>query len=65
MSLSDMAGQLKFVQIQCVSVQNNSTTQCNVMMYGLTADGKVFFKTDREDKWRAESMTMQYVGRSA
>lgn len=48
--------ELKFVQIQCVPVENVSTTQCNVFMYGLDADGKVWFKRDNDEKWVQESM---------
>jgi hypothetical protein len=48
--------ELQFIQIQCVPVQNMSTTQCNVFMYGLTKDGKVFFKRDNDEYWQPESM---------
>jgi hypothetical protein len=50
-----MTMELQFKQIQCVPVPNTSATQCNVMMYGLTADGKVWRKTEAEDVWWPES----------
>lgn len=47
---------VKFKQIQCASVPNVMSTQCNVFMYGLTADGTVFFKRDVDAKWQPVSM---------
>ena len=32
--------EIQFVQIQCVSVPNVSTTQCHVFMYGLDSRGE-------------------------
>lgn len=46
---------LQFIQIQCVPVPNTSATQCNVIMYGLTADGKLWRKTEMEEEWHPES----------
>lgn len=48
--------ELSFIQIQCVPVANTSTTQCNVIMYGLDSQGKVWVKTDRDKEWKQESM---------
>ena len=48
--------ELKFIQIQCVPVPNVGSTQCNVFMYGLDADGKVWFKRDTDNVWRHEEM---------
>lgn len=46
---------LRFIQIQCVPVQNTNSTQCNVYMYGLTADGELWFKRDTDFEWQRES----------
>lgn len=48
--------ELRFVQIQCVSVPNVSNTQCHVFMYGLTESGEVWFKRDTDKTWTLESM---------
>ncbi len=48
--------ELNFVQIQCVNVPNVGSTQCHVFMYGLTSDGKVWFKRDNESVWKPEPM---------
>lgn len=50
--------ELSFIQIQCVPVPNTMSTQCNVLLYGLTAEGKVFFKRDSDDRWHPEAMKM-------
>ena len=47
---------LNFVQIQCVSVPNTASTQCNVMMYGLDNNGKVWVKRDCDTSWQPEPM---------
>ena len=47
---------LRFTQIQCVPVPNVSSTQCHVFMYGLTADGELWFKRDNDTTWTREEM---------
>ena len=49
--------ELTFQQIQCVSVPNVQTTQCNVYMYGIDSHGKVWFKRDIDAVWKQEPMT--------
>ena len=48
--------ELRFVQIECVPVPNTVHTQCHVFMYGLTNDGKLWFKRDVDEKWSKESL---------
>ena len=51
--------ELKFIQIQCVSVPNVASTQCYVFMYGLDEEGKVWFKRDLDPYWHRESMCVE------
>lgn len=51
--------ELSFIQIQCTAVENTSKTQCNYMMFGLTKDGKVFWKRDNDEHWTPESMKVK------
>lgn len=51
--------ELKFVSIQCVSVPNTINTQCYVYMYGLDAEGKLWFKRDNDNTWTREPMKFE------
>lgn len=51
--------ELRFKQIQCVSVPNTVDTQCNVFMYGLTENGELWFKRDNDSKWTKEPVEFQ------
>ena len=51
-----METELRFKQIQCVPVPNTPQTQCNVLMYGLTEAGEVWFKRGNDGQWFKESM---------
>jgi len=51
--------ELQFIQIQCVPVPNTINTQCNVFMFGLTSDGKVWFKRENDLDWSPETMTFK------
>jgi len=47
--------EILFIQIQCVTVTNNDG-DTDVYMYGLTKQGRVWFKKDSDDEWEPESM---------
>jgi hypothetical protein len=47
--------ELRFKQIQCVPVPNTSQTQCNVMLYGLDEQCRLWCSTDMDPAWRPVS----------
>lgn len=48
----------KIIQIQCCSIENTSSTQCNVFLYALTDKGKLYFKRDIDIQWREEPINL-------
>ncbi len=58
--MSDRKSDMRLVQIQCVPVPNTIATQCNVFMYGLDSEGKVWFKRELDEHWVPDSRSFKH-----